>query len=656
MGFNSVYRTLQELFPQVDSRILKAAAIEHPKDPDQAVESILTEVLPYMTKQLDASTSCNKLESSQSGKLDRHLPFEAVKSNGESITQIVGSTSGSSAKQGSIAGDDNNESQELTDCHRLGASCVNGTLHDSSGSTFYDAKDNEDQLNVTTGSDEFISSKLCKESTAGQGTSLNSVSLTTSEEYTHGDHDRGSGNNEGEESIASQKDRMLGGVLDVNVIPYVLLNSAVVNDKDDDTCLNNGLSVCLDNFSESDVELLCHSSHSVDCGKNVDLTLMEDQELESLDCDIQAEVVNGVPVLDCGNPVSSGCDAAALNKEITVHDTVDGEGSRVGSMVVTRSGHICSINLLEDIIEDAKTHKKTLFLAMESVIGLMRGVELQENAAAEAKEAAARGGEEILARVEDLKKMLGHAKEANDMHAGEVYGEKAILATEMKELQSRLLGLSDERDKSLSILDEMRHALEGRLAAAEEEMKAAEREKLEKEEYARTALADQELKMDKVVQESKILQQQAEENAKLRDFLMDRGHVVDMLQGEISVICQDVKLLKENFDNHIPLSRSFSSKETSCLLASSSSSQKSKVSDKASEPVESCESPKRMNRTYSIDSATSRSSSAQEGVRTPQRDLLDEDWELFDDDAKSNASSLCWQIKENKQSVDFLLH
>ena len=40
-------------------------------------------------------------------------------------------------------------------------------------------------------------------------------------------------------------------------------------------------------------------------------------------------------------------------------------------------------------------------------------------------------------------------------HAGEVYGEKAILATEVRELQSRLLSLSDERDKSLATLDEV---------------------------------------------------------------------------------------------------------------------------------------------------------------------------------------------------------
>ena len=54
--------------------------------------------------------------------------------------------------------------------------------------------------------------------------------------------------------------------------------------------------------------------------------------------------------------------------------------------------------------------------------------------------------------------------------------------------------------------------------------------------------------MAKVVQESKILQKEAEENAKLWEFLMDRGCVVDTLQGEISVIRQDVRLLKEKFD------------------------------------------------------------------------------------------------------------
>lgn len=62
---------------------------------------------------------------------------------------------------------------------------------------------------------------------------------------------------------------------------------------------------------------------------------------------------------------------------------------------------------------------------------------------------------------------------------------------------------------------QMRHALEARLAAAEEDIKAAEQVKFEKEESARKALAEQEAIMEKVVQESMMLKQEAEENSKV---------------------------------------------------------------------------------------------------------------------------------------------
>lgn len=48
-------------------------------------------------------------------------------------------------------------------------------------------------------------------------------------------------------------------------------------------------------------------------------------------------------------------------------------------------------------------------------MNMMREVELQEKAAQKAREEAASGGLEILARVEELKEMLHHAKEANGM-------------------------------------------------------------------------------------------------------------------------------------------------------------------------------------------------------------------------------------------------
>lgn len=56
-----------------------------------------------------------------------------------------------------------------------------------------------------------------------------------------------------------------------------------------------------------------------------------------------------------------------------------------------------------------------MFSAMESVLSLMREVEICEKAASEAKVDAARGGVDIFDKIEELKQMVAQAKEANDM-------------------------------------------------------------------------------------------------------------------------------------------------------------------------------------------------------------------------------------------------
>ncbi|MFS7987499.1 hypothetical protein Hanom_Chr11g01023391 [Helianthus anomalus] len=244
---------------------------------------------------------------------------------------------------------------------------------------------------------------------------------------------------------------------------------------------------------------------------------------------------------------------------------VSSEDESAMSSMLTRSEQICSPEYLDEVIEDAKSKKKTLVLAMDSVIDLMKAVESKEKDVEQANEDATRGCSDILAKVDEVKHALVRAKEANDMHAGEVNAEKAILATELRELQVRLNTLSDDRNKSLKILDEMHRALEIRMAAALEEIEAAEGKKLERERSAKEALLYQESQMEKVVEESKKLKLEAEENSKLQEFLTDRGRVIDILQGEMAVKCQDVLLLKEKFDKRIPLSRSLFSSQTSTM-------------------------------------------------------------------------------------------
>ena len=101
-----------------------------------------------------------------------------------------------------------------------------------------------------------------------------------------------------------------------------------------------------------------------------------------------------------------------------------------------------------------------------------------------------------------------------------------------------------------------------------------------------------------------------------------------MCRGEISVICKDVKLLKEKFDARIPLSRSLSSDQTSCILASSSSSMKSLALDQVSEQADPLtESPKKTSPSASIDDSLS---SGEEKAKDDRKAFVDAGWEFFD--------------------------
>ncbi|EYU46612.1 hypothetical protein MIMGU_mgv1a004797mg [Erythranthe guttata] len=308
-------------------------------------------------------------------------------------------------------------------------------------------------------------------------------------------------------------------------------------------------------------------------------------------------------------------------------DTVGIEDESNLTASISKSNQFNTTAVVEQSIADAGNNKQKMFSAMESVVSLMKQVELKEQDAEKAKEEAAMGGVKIQEKVEEFKEMLERAQEGNAMHAGEIYGEKAILATELKELQSRVLSLSDERDKYLAVLDGMHQTLQLRLAAAENEIRSLEQIKQEKEKLALKSLADQELIMEKVVQESQILKDQAVANAKLQKFLQDRGDVVDMLQGEIAVICQDVRLLKEKFDARVPFSQSISSNQTSFILASSSSSSKILIPDQEeSVPVAVVDNYLETEHKNDHEQVNEQ----EESARFDRKALVDDGWEIFD--------------------------
>lgn len=103
-----------------------------------------------------------------------------------------------------------------------------------------------------------------------------------------------------------------------------------------------------------------------------------------------------------------------------------------------------------------------------------------------------------------------------------------------------------------------------------------------------------------------------------------------LCRGEVSVICQDVRLLKQNFDQRVPLSKSISSSQTSCILASSGSSVKSMASDPVPELIETSEPPSQTSPIYSVDGQSS------ETIRELERDtagkqILDDGWDLLEE-------------------------
>ncbi|KAJ4727514.1 nuclear mitotic apparatus protein 1-like isoform X1 [Melia azedarach] len=675
MGFNTVYKNLMEMFPQIDARLLKAVAIEHSKDADAAANVVLTEILPHWSKQaspLDQSSSSSSPKGQSPGGGHSDGDEGAEHEDRSTLRQRLGmrrrkNTLGATSEPGSMTSQYTTNS-ELVHAHESDSTSSNKAPNASTVSHFYDVNGCSSQLFGNTETEEVI--LLGKTQNAGD--EVGSTKVCTGMpgslmNYECGNVDLNQlcATTESTDSVSLDKGQ------DINV-QVGHFSEVCANDSNNSVSLEKGqdtndsdpeqtpflTSACLVHVhgvadgpmtDSQDLDDQATAIDASNCGMNNIAQLNEVSSIGQLvpssveECTsdaqergLQSEVGSGTT--DSGKPDSSGSSDLTSKQENSMSERGDiGDESTITT--VTRSGQVCRIDLLEEMIEDAKNNKKTLFMAMESVMNMVKEVEIQEKAAEEAKKEAEKGDLDILIKVEEIKRMLAHAKEANDMHAGEIYGEKAILTTEARELQNRLLSLSEERDKSLAILEEMHEALKARLAAAADMRKAAEQEKLEKEESARNALAEQEAIMEKVVQESKILQEQAEENSKLQEFLMDRGRVVDSLQGEISVICQDVRLLKQKFDECVPLSESVSSSQTTCILASSGSSMKSMASIVAEQGLTS-ETPEKISPTPSVGIQSPKSELEDGRTGDIWKELSDEGWDFFENDPELNIKGL----------------
>ncbi|PNY14121.1 calponin homology domain-containing protein [Trifolium pratense] len=656
MGFNSVYKSLQDIFPQVDSRLLRAVAIEHPKDADLAAEVVLTEIIPSIAKKLLPVTPPHEtsprvlvnLEDESEDEGERLMHHPLVKG-----TYVGSSSSSSPYVPEEIKAEDFSSGQVLN--------VLVNSPQDKRPIVVIDLEDESEEearlaqhqlventvavIGSSSSSSPSCSTPIINSSDSSSGldlnVSLNELALSNFTDVNDGTHTFPGINGEGylnrgiTKEISWDQLRLNNDVNGENLASlgvFDVSNTWQNSLTEESASMSNAGNRNANGLNEDWVDF-------VPTAEDYDATTCDTinrlEKCETAFVDLEGSEMQTISEVQGHAPNAKDYLQTDFNASPS---TVVGETSHVEDEIDSNKAPgqynpACSIDMLEETIDEAKTNKATLFSSMESLISLMREVELQEKAAEQANMEVARGGSDILDRVEEYKAMLVHAKEANDMHAGEIYGEKAILATELKELQSRLASLSNERDNSLAILDEMRQSLESRLAAAEMLRKSAELEKLEKESSARTALLEQEAMMEKVVQEARRLKQDAEENSKLREFLMDRGQVVDTLQGEISVICQDIRLLKEKFDANLPLSKSFTSSQTTCILASSGSSNKTSASNAGSDHSDSSEILK------ITQAAPIVYESEEEKSKAEQNALLDDDWDIFDKDAELDSGA-----------------
>ncbi|XP_071719251.1 uncharacterized protein [Rutidosis leptorrhynchoides] len=256
--------------------------------------------------------------------------------------------------------------------------------------------------------------------------------------------------------------------------------------------------------------------------------------------------------------------------DICKHDKIDFEFKKVNdddSAINISNKITCSCQLLDTVIEDATNNKKTLDSTMDGIISLIKQVECTEKAAEQAKEEAATSSLDTLAKAEELKQARQRVKEANDTHAKEVYAQKLVLDTKVKELKLRVLEVLNQGGTSLAVLIKMRNALEKRMTSALREKEFADKVKLEKESLAEKALADEENQLNKVKEMSERLKVEVVKNSKLQQFLVDRGHVVDMLDGDVSDKIKDVNLLKESLDQAVSLGEMLSSTQISSIVS-----------------------------------------------------------------------------------------
>ncbi|MCO5551412.1 hypothetical protein L7F22_004915 [Adiantum nelumboides] len=207
------------------------------------------------------------------------------------------------------------------------------------------------------------------------------------------------------------------------------------------------------------------------------------------------------------------------------------------------------LSSLEEIVGEAKSDKEVVLNLVKDVSDLRGKADLERAAAVRAKSEAAISGESLLRKAEELRKQIAQKKLDNLLRMGEIYGERAVLATEARGLKLRLEQVKLQKDRAVTTLHEIRVMLQRCYEEAVEERLLAEEDGRVKEKLAQDILAAEEALMISIEEESRKLDMEAEACSQLKEFLSHHGSIIDSLQGEMCVLCEDAQSFKGQVDN-----------------------------------------------------------------------------------------------------------
>ncbi|KAJ4766448.1 ELKS/Rab6-interacting/CAST family protein [Rhynchospora pubera] len=493
MAFKTVFYALQDVFPQVDLRILKAVASKYSSDINSAVEFVLSDVLPAVSE--SKPTEKYYPLPPKFDDMDQTHPHFEIEGKGSSLGNQMGFLPYPTIENYNPFLEDVPSSSYIAQSSSLSSSAS------SSSSTSSSMKQSMQK------------SKFVESSNSQYGSNL----------YPNEDSFKANANSD---NYDATKD--LIQLEDYSELPYEPLNNyAALNSES-----------MANSTAEIDPNLMDYTMS--ESGYKNSSTFENESKSTKEDQAILKVSEEKVPLLPKETLEESTISEVPIISDEDTHSGAEAKECKRNS----------EFEAIDEMINHVTKSKDILSSAMKATISKIKEVELQEENAKRSREEAAKTDEKLAEMVEGLDNLIKTAKETNNEHASQVKKEKSLLVREAKELHSRVLNLSSEKDDYESIINEINSTLDARLVIAREENAGAQKELAEKEDRYLKIHAEKESTLEEINKESLILENEAEENSMLRELLLECGRKVDVLQGEISSINQEVMLLKEQVNKY----------------------------------------------------------------------------------------------------------